>query len=221
MRTWCLYMHTHKANGKKYIGITQQKLTKRWKNGLGYVGSPHFWAAIKKYGWDAFHHEVLYEGLSQADAEALEIELIAKHRTTERKFGYNAAPGGNTTKGYIIPEQGRRNISEAHKGGTHTEEVRAKMSEARRGQNNNFYGRHHALDAIEANVRAHGGHPILCVETGVVYVSLGEAERLTGINRYQISGCCHNKPSCKTAGGFRWRFADTTITTREEENDGQ
>ena len=49
---------------------------------------------------------------------------------------------------------------------------------------------------------------VRCVETNEVFISLGEAEKATGINRSQISGCCNNKPSCKTAGGYHWQFVD-------------
>jgi len=42
-----------------------------------------------------------------------------------------------------------------------------------------------------------------------IYGSIREAVRETGYNRSGISGCCHNKPHHKTAGGFIWRYADT------------
>lgn len=217
MRTWCVYMHENRANGKRYIGITSQNPVKRWKNGLGYQGSPHFWAAIQKYGWDGFRHEILYTDLDKAVAERIEVELISRYRTTDREYGYNAANGGNTTRGYTIPESGRRNISLAHIGVRHSEETRAKMSRSRQGEKNHFFGRHHERDAIEKNAQAHGGHFVQCVETGAIYVSLGEAERQTGVNRYQISGCCNRKPSCNTAGGYHWRFVDTRISAGKEE----
>lgn len=206
MRDWCVYMHENRANGKKYIGVTSQEPEKRWENGKGYKGCPHFSAAIRKYGWDVFRHDILFTHLTQAEAEAKEVELIAKYDTTNPAKGYNAALGGNTTRGSTISEQGRRNISAAHIGHTHPSEVRAKMSKTRTGRGNAFYGKHHKASAITANVKAHGGQPVLCVETSTIYLSLGEAERQTGVNRFQISGCCNNKPSCKTAGGYHWRF---------------
>ena len=52
MNNYCVYMHVNKINNKKYIGITKQKTPEsRWgANGVNYKGSPHFYAAIKKYG---------------------------------------------------------------------------------------------------------------------------------------------------------------------------
>lgn len=220
MRRWCLYMHENRLDGKKYIGITSQIPEKRWKNGRGYKGCPHFSAAVQKYGWDAFRHEILYTDLSQEEAERLEVELIAKYNTTDPRYGYNAAFGGNTTRGYEIPPEGRRNISAAHVGNRHSEETKAKMSRSRSGEGNHFFGKHHTEEAIAANVAAHGGHAVLCVDTGKVYTSLGEAERCTGVNRFQISGCCNHKPSCITAGGYRWEFVDIQTTQERRKKSG-
>lgn len=45
--------------------------------------------------------------------------------------------------------------------------------------------------------------PVLCVETGVVYPSVHEAGRQTGVNSGHISNCCNGKR--KSAGGFHWQ----------------
>lgn len=45
--------------------------------------------------------------------------------------------------------------------------------------------------------------PVLCVETGVVYPSVHEASRQTGIKQPSISNCINGK--YKTAGGFHWQ----------------
>jgi hypothetical protein len=52
---------------------------------------------------------------------------------------------------------------------------------------------------------------VKCVETGVVYTSQREAERLTGINSANISSCCTHRPKYHTAGGFHWEFADGSL----------
>ena len=82
-KTWCVYMHTNIINNKKYIGITKKSPKKRWGcKGYGYKKSqPVFWNAIQKYGWDNFKHEILFNNLSQKEAQEKEIELIAKYKT--------------------------------------------------------------------------------------------------------------------------------------------
>ena len=42
---WILYEHIS-PSGKVYVGITNQPIKKRWKNGLGYINSNYFFGAI-------------------------------------------------------------------------------------------------------------------------------------------------------------------------------
>lgn len=45
---------------------------------------------------------------------------------------------------------------------------------------------------------------IECIETKIVYISMAEAQRITGISNSSIVSCCKGKR--KTAGGFHWRY---------------
>lgn len=131
LTNWCVYMHENRVNGKKYIGITSQKPTNRWRNGAGYYKQSRFYAAIQKYGWDAFRHEILYTGLTQEEAERLEVELIAKYETLNEDRGYNLSPGGV----FFMPtEETRAKQSAARKGWVPSEETRQKMADAKRGR---------------------------------------------------------------------------------------
>ena len=76
---YCVYMHTNKVNGKKYIGITRQNPKTRWANGKGYKTQP-FYRAIEKYGWDSFKHDILYKELDYKSACEYEINLIKKYK---------------------------------------------------------------------------------------------------------------------------------------------
>lgn len=88
-----VYKHTS-PSGKVYIGITQQRPTKRWGGGCNYDYNDHFINAIRKYGWKNFEHEILFSGLSKDEAKAKEIELIALYDSANRNKGYNVSPGG-------------------------------------------------------------------------------------------------------------------------------
>lgn len=113
-RKYRVYCHTNKVNGKKYVGITCQRLKARWgKDGKGYRHCSYFYNAIKKYGWDNFKHEILFEGLNKEEAESKEIELIAEWNLNNEEFGYNIAKGGFIP---IHSQETRERISKNRKG---------------------------------------------------------------------------------------------------------
>ena len=118
-RNYTVYMHIC-PNGKRYIGITRQIPERRWKNGKGYKHNEYFWNAIQKHGWDNFEHIIIENNLTKEQAENMEIELIAKYRSTEQDRGYNIDNGGNTTGTHSI--ETRKKMSKNHadiKGGKH------------------------------------------------------------------------------------------------------
>ena len=103
-KKYCVYKHTNKVNNKVYIGITCQKPEKRWDSGWGYMKQEVFFNAIKKYGWNGFTHEILFDGLTQEEAAQKEIELIAFYKSNCQRYqsptyGYNATDGGDITFG--------------------------------------------------------------------------------------------------------------------------
>jgi len=147
-RKYVVYRHTC-PNGKVYIGITKQFPENRWKNGIGYKSSPHFWNAIQKYGWENIKHEILHSELPKDDACKYEREYIESHNSTDRRFGYNEKSGGEI--GVIFSEIVRKKISDGEKefyklhpekreeisrritGFHHSEESKKKMSIAKTG----------------------------------------------------------------------------------------
>jgi len=100
---YCVYMHTNRINGKKYIGMTND-CKRRWRPAEykpdGKQNERPFYNAIRKYGFDSFRHEILIDGLFFEDACREERRLIAEYDTTNRRKGYNVAPGGNGGKVY-------------------------------------------------------------------------------------------------------------------------
>ena len=46
---------------------------------------------------------------------------------------------------------------------------------------------------------------VLCVETGVIYLSASCAASFVGVTRSRISACCRGRQ--KTAGGYHWEYA--------------
>jgi group I intron endonuclease len=164
MNTYVVYAHTS-PSGKRYIGVTRNTLKKRWgNNGQGYKRDPAFYNAILKYGWDNIKHEVVAYGLTENEAKAMEIKLIALNKTQDSNFGYNLTPGGDGRSGFTPSEQTRVKMSMAHKGMRcglgykHTENAKAKIREARKGASlseetklkisESHKGKHHSPETI-------------------------------------------------------------------------
>lgn len=161
MKSYCVYVHTNKINGKQYVGITSLRPTQRWGNGSGYRRCDAFYNAIKKYGFSNFEHEILKDGLTKKEAEALEVKLIAS-LNTQIPNGYNIAPGGGATGG--VSDYTRKKMSESHiglfagekhpmYGRHHSEETKRMCSEKRKGH-------HMSAESREKLSKAKMGHPV-------------------------------------------------------------
>lgn len=129
MLIYCIYKHTS-PSGKSYIGLTKNYNRRSRLHRHPSSGCRLFKAAIDKYGWDAFTHEILFSNISLDDANRLETELIIEHNTLA-PHGYNLTNGGTAR---VISDETRQKMSESRRGYTPSAEARQKMSESRRGK---------------------------------------------------------------------------------------
>lgn len=220
-------------NGKKYVGITSQKPERRWQNGKSYTNNIHLERAIAKYGWDNIQHVIVGEYETIEEAGRVEQQIIRDQRLQNPAFGYNISSGGehgkhsDSTKaklrkqrlGMNNPMYGKVGPMSPHYGkpspmlGKHlSAEAKAKISKANSGTNNGMYGKSLSAEQIELIRNVNSGinnkrsRRVLCVETGVIYASSGEASRMTGCYQSHISECCAGVH--ETTGGYHWRYAD-------------
>ena len=177
-KKWCVYVHTNKINGKKYVGITSRKPEDRWDYGCGYRGQVYFYRAIQKYGWDNFKHDILLTNETKEYACAAEKCLIKAYASNNPKYGYNLSSGGESgAAGIPWPEERRKALSDKFKGrklsdewkakisesrtGTHaSEETKKKLSEQKQGELNNFYGKRHSEESKKKMSDAKVGKPV-------------------------------------------------------------
>lgn len=192
---YILYEHRNKINGKRYIGITNNK-TKRWYGkGKHYDGCPYFFAAIQKYGWDNFEHNVLIYDLTREEASRLEKHYIKTLKTCDKAFGYNLAEGGvnaPTMLGKHHSKETKRKMSEAQRGKKQTEEQKRRHSEYMTG--------------LMVGKRNHKSRAVKCINTGEVFESMRIAAQAKGVLQPKIWKCCNGEAS--HTHGLRWEYAE-------------
>ena len=192
---YILYEHLNKTNGKRYIGITNNK-TKRWYGkGKHYAGCPYFYAAIRKYGWDNFEHNVFIYDLTREEASRLEKHYIKMLKTCDKAFGYNLAEGGVNAPTML--------------GKHHSDETRQKMRESALGREISDEQRQmHSIWMSENFVgkRNPKSRAVRCLNTGEVFESQRIAAQEKGVLQSKISLCCQGKRS--HTHGLMWEYAD-------------
>lgn len=176
-----VYIHLNKINNKAYIGQTCQTLNKRWGNGSCYKHSPHFYAAIQKYGWDNFEHIIWADNLTQEQANIVEKKLIALFDTTNNKLGYNCRVGGDNSK--------------------HSQESIEKMRLAKKGHSVSEAWKEKIKQVNSKAVRQYTKKGDFIKQ----YQSMSQAEIDTGIKCQSISACCRGVT--QSAGGYVWEVA--------------
>ena len=202
MSLYCVYVHTNKVNGKRYVGITSQNVARRWRNGNGYYENEHFYAAIQKYGWDNFTHEIIKAGLTKDEACALERSTIAKYNSDDWRHGYNKSSGGERpAQGVRHSEETKRKMSEAHKGIVFSEERKHNMSEAAKKRGNNRGGMTGAAcpkaGILEQIDKATG-------ELVATFYGYAEMQRATGYEPTPVHRVV--KGTQRQAYGYVWKY---------------
>lgn len=212
-KEYCVYVHTNKTNGKKYIGITSRKPESRWNRGGGYKQNPYFYNSIVKYGWDGFDHEVIASGLTKEQACAWERALIAQFDTTKKKNGYNVGLGGEGAQSISMktrkkmsakakqrfedPEEVRKNRERGLRQFSTQEAIEADRKTQIKFHEDNPEARYRRARAV--NQYDLGGHFLR------QWKSIRDASLGTGCNESCIRGCCLG--GIRSSLGYMWRFS--------------
>lgn len=206
-KTYIVYLHVNPKNKKVYVGITNQNVYKRWKNGHGYTKCKKFYNAILKYGWNNFKHIVLCKTCKD-NALFLEKTLVKYYKS--RNLSYNITDGGEDS----IPSMlGKHHTSEAKekisKAGKRpcSVEKKTKISIANSGASNGMFGKTMPINTKVAIIAAIS-RPVLQLDldNNIInrFSSASEAERQLNGKGSHVSCCCLGKR--KTAYGYKWKY---------------
>lgn len=227
---YAVYKHTLKHDGRVYIGQTSD-IDRRWMNdGVCYSGCPCFFENIKKYGWDAFDHSIIFDGLYKTEADIIERVLIRKYDSTNPKKGFNMSAGNGAVmdcdsrlKRY--DDKFNRKVVQYTLGGVKIKEFES-VKDASTETNNDIYaiiycctegcnyftcgGFRWAFDGEkpkEMPINYHGKAVRQISPTGKMvaqYSTMTEAAKATNINTAYISQVCSGKRH--DAGGYLWEY---------------
>lgn len=136
VRVGRIYSLKNKLNGKRYVGQTIQKISKRINQHMR--ANTVIGCALRKYGKDNFEIEIIEDNVTLENLDALETYFIVYYDCIAPK-GYNLNYGGNGRG--IVLEETRKKLSEAGKGHLVSEETREKQRQANLGVKNPMYGK--------------------------------------------------------------------------------
>ena len=119
-----IYKYTNKINGKVYIGQTTNEKSRISNHKKARVDKDckRFHYAVKKYGYDSFTYEVLFN-ISCSNRQDLintlnikESVAIKFFKSSDPNFGYNLTLGGSGRSGYHLSEETKQHLSKLNKG---------------------------------------------------------------------------------------------------------
>ena len=222
-RSYVVYLHINKINGKVYVGITSIRVQDRWRGGKGYRKCEIINNAILKYGWDNFKH-VIFCKTSKERAIVLEKSLIRFYKNRDKS--YNISGGGEGagtvseyTKEKLRQYKGERSSMFGRHPSKETIEKRIKTRRAlghyskdtswlapyrlRRGKESPMYGRKPSENTLLAHRKVILQFT-LDGEFTKEFNSIKEASEEIGVSKSAIVHCLKGKT--KKAGGYKWKY---------------
>lgn len=195
-KQYIVYQALNKVNGKKYIGVTCNGLYARRRDHLaeaksGRITCRVFHAAIRKYGPANFSWSILNVVQSFEEMMAKEIELIAL-----LKPEYNICRGGRGAPGAMT-------------GKTHNAKTRKRLRELGLARIDTFKEYQHLGPQSQMK-------KVVCLNTGKIYNSVGEASNDTGADKAAITELCLHYPRRLSANGLVFRYFGDHSNAKEE-----
>lgn len=187
---YSVYAHKNLKNEKYYVGCTKQNPKYRWNNGKGYKYNQKMWKDIQESDWNSdWVHGILGKFTDKNEALKYEAFLIAMLDSV--RGGYNVST-----------------YDSLHY--KHSEKHRKKMSEAKTGENNYWYGKHLSEEHRNKISQSKGVNGVLQFSKNgdliSEYPSTMEASKHTGCNQSNICKCCKGKQ--KSCGGYIWKYKE-------------
>lgn len=194
---YLIYKATNVVNGKFYIGVTKKLLYERARDHLSEskrdnYSCKKFHAALRKYGKDCFHWEVIDTADCFSDAMLKEVAWIANLKPV-----YNICRGGRGAPGAMT-------------GKKHSKETINRLR-ALGYERKDLFAQYSHLGPASMRKR------VVCLNTGEIFSCANEASKRFGIDRACIIETCLKTYKRKTAGkGLVFRYFGDHLGGKKE-----
>ena len=197
-KIYTIYRATNKITGSCYGGFDSSFPKRKWEHHIAAFReknrnhTSYFHNAIRKYGKKSFDWEILYQSkgditIGKWMKNVMEPHFIKECSAFWQNGGYNMTFGGEGRFG-PMSEQGKKNISESHKGLKHSKETKQKMSAAHKGKltgdKNPMHGK--------KGVWNHAHKKLICPHCNLE-ATIGNAKRWHFDNCKKIKSICQNQ----------------------------
>ena len=141
---YTIYKSVNSKTNQVYIGFdskwpNRQKVHKSASKN----GNSKFYNAIRKYGWESFDWEVIYQSKDREHTlNVMESYFIEQYDSFN--IGYNLTLGGDGTFGVVLSENAKQKISNTHKGKTLSKnhiKILVEKGKKLTGEKNPMYGK--------------------------------------------------------------------------------
>lgn len=132
-----IYKATNLVNSKCYIGQTISGLSHRKRQhkceSVNNYSNMVLSKSIRKYGWDNFEWEIIYECNTREELDEKEVFYI-DYYNSRIPNGYNLVSGGKGISGFHWSEESKQKQRERNMGKILTEEHKRKIGRALKGR---------------------------------------------------------------------------------------
>lgn len=215
MSIYKIYKITNAVNGKVYIGQTKGSIRSRFTQHCR-PDNPcvALRNAINKYGKNCFFIEVIDTAINDKELDKKEIFWIKQYRSTDNKYGYNIAAGGNVTaktKRVVCLDTRKKydSIVECANDMNLSAHMIGEVCNGRKPCHKNlrfaFLDENDKPMFYKLKPKKQNKH-VMCLETGVIYDSCLAASKALNMSRNAVSQVAYGKTP--TAHNLHFFFVD-------------
>jgi len=198
----CIYKIQSKITGRCYIGSAKHFGIRRRNHIFQLENKKHHSIILQnhvnKYGINDLYFEILE--MCDWDNKTIEKEQYYIDLFTPY---FNVLRVAGSSFGRITSEETRNKLRLSHLGKKQSDESKNKRRKS-------MISAYKLMDFNKKENRKNGGFSkrkrVICIETGVIFTSIRDAELKTGCDN--ISGICNNKFGRKSSKGLTFKYCD-------------